>query len=140
VSTILAFVVQFVFGFAVVFTYYMENHEVLNIASQNIEFLKSNITVWYLLFIIVNAFYEELIFRGYLITEIENLKNIQLAALVSVVLEASCHLYQGVYAVGGVALDFLIFTLYYIKSRRIMPIILAHMFIDLIALIRFAKF
>ena len=59
-----------------------------------------------------------------------------LAALLSAFIQASYHLYYG--WIGALALffQFLVFSLYYSRTKRIAPIILAHGIFDILAMIR----
>ena len=89
-----------------------------------------------LLFLVVNAFYEELIVRAYTMSELKFLTGSQPIAIAgSVLLQLLYHLYQGVgVAIAGSA-GFFVFSLYYGKRRCITPIILAHLYIDMVALV-----
>ncbi len=82
---------------------------------------------------IVNPFAEELIVRAYLITEIRALTgNIAVAVAVSTLVQTSYHFYQGVVPPIGYAAAFLVFSLWFAKTTRIMPVIFAHMLLDLL--------
>jgi membrane protease YdiL (CAAX protease family) len=84
-----------------------------------------------ILFMFLNPFFEELIVRAYLMTEIKHLtKSSALAIAVSTGLQASYHLYQGVPLAIATGAMFLIFSIYYSKTNRIFPIILAHLYCD----------
>jgi membrane protease YdiL (CAAX protease family) len=88
-----------------------------------------------LLMMVVNPFFEELLVRAYLMTEIEYLTgNINIAIVVSVLLQTSYHYYQGAVAPLFLSIGFMFFSFYYAKNRRITPVILAHMYFDLLAL------
>jgi membrane protease YdiL (CAAX protease family) len=105
----------------------------------NVEFLHYGRQGWNLLvmipFSILNPFFEELIVRAYLITEVEYLTGkTWLAVLISVVLQSSYHLYQGVFSALAIGGGFLIYSLYFAKVRRITPVIFSHMIDDLAAL------
>lgn len=92
-----------------------------------------------ILFMIVNGFFEELIVRAYLMTEVIALGSTRTAAVVaSIVFQVSYHLYQGWLNAVLVGTTFFVFSLYYANTRRIGPIILAHVFIDILALFRHA--
>ena len=79
----------------------------------------------------VNPFFEELIVRAYLMTEVKYLTNsITKAIIISTVLQASYHLYQGGAAAFSHLASFLIFSIYFGKTNRITPIILAHLYSD----------
>mgnify|MGYP006307018729 CR=1 FL=1 len=102
----------------------------------NIEFIKTQISFWYILFIFINPWFEELIIRGYLMTEIKLFsKNIYLAVFVSVIIQSIAHLYQGYISVIFLTIMFLIFSIYFAKTKRIFPVILAHLFFDILAMI-----
>ena len=53
-----------------------------------------------------------------------------LAIIFSVLLQTSYHLYQGLPYALGVGLMFLIFSLYYAHTHRILPLIVAHFMLD----------
>ncbi|CAN7433226.1 CPBP family intramembrane glutamic endopeptidase [Paenibacillus sp. LjRoot56] len=103
---------------------------------KNIDFLKTNVSIFYLLFIIINPFFEELIVRAYAITEAKYLlKNEEISVLISTVIQTSYHLYQGLIPALYAGLMFFVFSIYFVKSRRIVPVILVHLFFDFIAMI-----
>jgi membrane protease YdiL (CAAX protease family) len=81
---------------------------------------------------IVNPFAEELIVRAYTISEITALTGKPaLAVLISVSIQTVYHFYQGILPPIGYFGLFLVFALYYARSKRIFPVILAHMADDL---------
>jgi len=99
----------------------------------------TRITIWTVLFVYLNPFHEELIVRGFLITEMEHFyKNTGLAVFVSVFLQSSYHLYQGLAPAILHASTFLLFSLYFVKTRRILPVVVAHLFMDVSALMIYA--
>ena len=84
-----------------------------------------------ILFQFINPFFEELIVRAYLMTEVRRLTNsVTKAVLISTVLQASYHFYQGGPAAIAHGAEFLILAIYYAKTNRITPIILAHLYAD----------
>jgi membrane protease YdiL (CAAX protease family) len=97
-----------------------------------VAFLFSNgIGVGAFVFQFINPFFEELIARAYLITRLKELTNsLALAIVASVIFQVSYHFYQG----GWTALShtgvFLVLSLYYAKTNRILAPILAHMIFD----------
>ncbi|MEC0268669.1 CPBP family intramembrane glutamic endopeptidase, partial [Paenibacillus anseongense] len=102
---------------------------------ENIGFLKSDITLFYFLFIILNPFFEELIVRAYGITEfLHFFKKEEIAVLASTLIQTSYHLYQGAVPAILNGLLFFIFSIYFAKKRRIIPIILVHGFLDIYAM------
>lgn len=89
-----------------------------------------------LLFAVINPFFEELIVRAFLISEATLLTgSAGLAVIVSVLLQTSYHLYQGIPNAVGDGLMFLAFSVYYAKTRRLWPVILAHLWLDVFAVI-----
>ena len=96
--------------------------------------LDSGFAVPLLLFVMVNPFFEELIVRAYLITEMEFFtRSAWNAGLFSIFIQASYHLYQGFANSLTMIGVFSVFTIYYIRKRRLWPIILAHAYFDLFA-------
>jgi membrane protease YdiL (CAAX protease family) len=89
-------------------------------------------------YFLLTPFFEEMIVRAYLMTEILELTGSSLlAVVVSAIIQASYHLYYGWYIAISLTFLFLIFSLYYARYRHALPTIVAHEVIDLIALIRF---
>lgn len=106
----------------------------------NIGFLETNISILYILFIIINPFFEELIVRAYVITESKYLlKNEEISVLISTIIQTSYHLYQGLIPALYVGLMFFVFSIYFAKSRRIVPVILVHLLFDLMAMLDLGK-
>lgn len=57
-----------------------------------------------------------------------------LAVLISVAVQLSYHLYQGPAGAITITITFTVFSIYYVRTRRVMPLILAHLGYDLHAL------
>jgi membrane protease YdiL (CAAX protease family) len=92
---------------------------------------------WAVPFMVLNPFFEELIVRAYLMTEVADLTGSSvLAVAASVLFQSSYHLYYGWAGATSLAFMFLALSLYYARSRRALPIIVAHAFFDIYALIR----
>ncbi len=92
------------------------------------------------LIVIVNPFFEELIVRGYTMTEVMALGGSRnLAIFISVLVQMSYHVYQGFLRCVGLTAVFLLFSIYFSRTRRIGPVIVAHFWSDAIALIRLAR-
>jgi len=86
---------------------------------------------------LVNPFFEELIVRAYLMTEVRDLTGSwTLAAALSVAVQFSYHLYYGWEAAIALSFQFLVFSIYYARTRRATPIIVAHGIFDIYGLIR----
>jgi membrane protease YdiL (CAAX protease family) len=83
------------------------------------------------LFQFLNPFFEELIVRAYVMTEIRFLTNsLPKAIMVSTLLQTSCHFYQGAPVAIAHGATFLLWSVYYAKTNRIGPVILAHLYAD----------
>jgi membrane protease YdiL (CAAX protease family) len=92
----------------------------------------SDIVLTTILFQFLNPFFEELIVRAYLMTEIKFLtKSAAYAILASTLLQTSYHFYQGAPAALAHGVAFLMFSIFYAKTNRIMPVILAHLYADM---------
>lgn len=88
-------------------------------------------------FFLMNPFFEELIVRAYLMTEVRALTGSWVwSVLVSVTVQTSYHLYYGWEGALSLAFQFAVFAIYYARTRRATPIVFAHGFFDLWALIQ----
>ena len=85
---------------------------------------------------IQNAVLEEVIVVGYLVTRLQSF-GWRLAAVVaaSAVLRGSYHLYQGFGAFVGNAVMGVVFALFFIRCKRVMPLIVAHSLLDIAAFV-----
>jgi len=78
--------------------------------------------------------FEETLVRGYLMTElIESSFPVWMAVVASVMLQTSYHLYYGVAGALFLSFGFLVSAVYFALSRKLMPVILAHLFWNLTA-------
>jgi membrane protease YdiL (CAAX protease family) len=85
---------------------------------------------------LINPFFEELIVRGYLMTEVKYLTRSSLIAIVvSTVLQTSYHLYQGVPLALSEGMMFLTYSIFYAKTNRIGPVVMAHLLADVFAIL-----
>lgn len=83
-------------------------------------------------FFLLNPFFEELIVRAYLMSEIKQLTGSStLAVIVSAAVQTSYHLGYGPNVFVGLFFAFLVFSVWFARTKRITPVILAHEFIDL---------
>ena len=83
-----------------------------------------------------NGFLEEVLVVGYLMTRLEQLRRptwMVLAA--SAALRGTYHLYQGYGAFAGNAVMGLVFGWFYLRYRRLWPLVIAHTLIDTVALV-----
>jgi membrane protease YdiL (CAAX protease family) len=72
--------------------------------------------------------FEETLVRGYLMTELIGLSwPAWLAALASVALQTSYHLYYGLAGALSVGAAFAVFAIYYALTRRLLPVLFAHL-------------
>ncbi len=98
----------------------------------------ANALVW--VFVLVNPWFEELIMRAYTISEITALGgNAAVAIAASVGIQLLYHLYQGLPRALAIAGGSLIWSLFYYRYRRIMPLILAHFIMDVQAVLHHAR-
>jgi membrane protease YdiL (CAAX protease family) len=89
-------------------------------------------TYMMLLQLLVNPFYEELVVRAYLMTEVIELTgSTRLAVLLSVAVQTSYHLYYGWWTALALGIQFLVFSLYFARWRRALPLVIAHGFYDI---------
>lgn len=87
--------------------------------------------------ILLNPFFEELIVRAYLMTEVSALTGSWLlAGIASVLLQTSYHLYYGWGTALALGWQFAVFAAYYAWRRRIAPVIVAHGIFDVIGMVR----
>ena len=77
---------------------------------------------------------EEIVFRAYAITRLEQLGWGRWAAVGAAVVFTLLHLYQGVIAVFGIGAITVVFTLLYKWKRTLLPLMLAHAVFDAIQL------
>ncbi|SPE61186.1 membrane hypothetical protein [Verrucomicrobia bacterium] len=87
---------------------------------------------------IANGVFEEMLVRGYLMTEVKRFTgSILLAILCSVAVQVSYHFYQGGRAALSHIACFMVFAGYYAKTNRLLPPVLAHIAIDLNSLVMY---
>jgi membrane protease YdiL (CAAX protease family) len=97
--------------------------------------------VWWAIPVLVlsaieNAVLEEVIVVGYLITRLRSLGWSPVAVIAcSAVLRGSYHLYQGFGAFVGNAVMGVVFALFYLRFKRVMPLIVAHSILDTAAFV-----
>jgi membrane protease YdiL (CAAX protease family) len=77
---------------------------------------------------------EEILFRAYAITRLEQLGWGRWAAIASAIVFATLHLYQGVVAFFGIAAITVVFTFLYRWKRTLLPLMLAHALYDAVQL------
>jgi uncharacterized protein len=83
-----------------------------------------------------NALLEEVVGVGYLLTRLRELGWHAAAAIsIHALLRGSYHLYQGFGGFVGNALMGVIFGLFYLRFKRVMPLIIAHTLLDVVAFV-----
>lgn len=83
---------------------------------------------------VVNAVFEEMLWLGYFVQRLAPRLGWGGAATISVALRVAVHLYQGVLAFVLVLPVAVLFTCYYVATRRVWPVVVAHMCLDAISL------
>ena len=100
--------------------------------------------VWWRLPVLVlaaieNGFLEEVLVVGYLITRLEQLRLPAWAVVaISAVLRGSYHLYQGFGGFLGNAVMGVVFALWFRRTRRLWPLVVAHSLLDIVAFAGYA--
>jgi membrane protease YdiL (CAAX protease family) len=85
-----------------------------------------------ILFYLLNPFFEELIVRAYLMTEVHALTGSwTLATGLSTLLQASYHIHYGWPVTISMGFQFLVCSVYYARKQRVTPLIVAHGFFDI---------
>jgi uncharacterized protein len=85
---------------------------------------------------IQNAVLEEVIVVGYLITRLRELgMRTWMIVATSAVLRGSYHLYQGFGAFVGNAVMGVVFALFFLRFKRVMPLVIAHTLLDVAAFV-----
>jgi membrane protease YdiL (CAAX protease family) len=88
---------------------------------------------------IQNAVLEEVVVVGYLLTRLRELgRSTVFAVATSALLRGSYHLYQGFGAFVGNAIMGVIFALFFLRTRRIAPLIVAHSILDIVSFVGYA--
>ena len=83
-------------------------------------------------YFLVGPVLEELVVRAYLMTEIRELTgSAALAVVASTLVQTSYHLYYGWWIALSLGCSFFVLSLYYARSRRALPLIVAHELFDL---------
>jgi len=88
----------------------------------------------------VNPHCEEFVMRGFLQTRLRQAGWSGAAGVgTSVALQSLYHLYQGVFAMLALGASFLVLALYYQKTKRLWPVVLAHLAMDLVAMLSLSR-
>lgn len=92
--------------------------------------LGAHVSALWFIYQFANPWVEELIVRGFLITEFTALCGTRTAIVASTLVQTSYHLYQGGVHATILSVGFLIFSIYYARTRRLGPVIAAHTIMD----------
>jgi membrane protease YdiL (CAAX protease family) len=88
-----------------------------------------------------NAVLEEIVVVGYLLTRLRQLGwSTATAVATSALLRGSYHLYQGFGAFVGNAVMGVVFALFFLRTRRVAPLIVAHTILDVVSFVGYALF
>lgn len=86
-----------------------------------------------------NAVVEEVIVVGYLMTRLRQLRwSAPVAIIASALLRGTYHLYQGIGPFLGNIIMGIVFAEYFRRTRRVLPLVIAHTVIDIIAFVGYA--
>jgi membrane protease YdiL (CAAX protease family) len=86
-----------------------------------------------------NALLEELVVVAYLQTRLQQLgARAATTVTISAVLRGSYHLYQGVGAFVGNVIMGVIFSLWFLRTRRVLPLVIAHTILDVVSFVGYA--
>jgi membrane protease YdiL (CAAX protease family) len=86
-----------------------------------------------------NAVLEEIVVVGYLLTRLRALGwRAWTAVGASALLRGSYHLYQGFGAFVGNALMGVVFGLFFVRTRRVLPLVVAHTLLDVVSFVGYA--
>jgi membrane protease YdiL (CAAX protease family) len=83
-----------------------------------------------------NAILEEVVVVGYLMTRLEEMGwRVRAIIATSALIRGSYHLYQGFGGFVGNAVMGVIFAYFYLRTRRVLPLVIAHTLLDVVAFI-----
>ena len=92
-----------------------------------------------LIAMVANALMEELFVRAYLITRLRQLgMSVAPVVLISSALWAAYHMYLGSYFMGETFIIGLIFGVFFVMSRRLWPLVIAHTLLNLLVYVQMA--
>ncbi len=125
---------------AIFYGYYFLTGKILSLAHVTTPYLQTGVWIGSVVLVLVNPFYEELIVRAFAISQVRLMAGSGLLAVAfSVGIQSFYHLYQGIPTTLALATTFLVYSLYYVRSGRILPVILAHLYLDFLALVLYPR-
>jgi membrane protease YdiL (CAAX protease family) len=83
---------------------------------------------------LLNPLFEEFLWLGYAIPALGNRFGLRAAVALSVALRVLVHLYQGRLALIAILPLGVVFTWYYVRTKRLWPVVVAHVVVDALAL------
>jgi membrane protease YdiL (CAAX protease family) len=84
---------------------------------------------------VVNGVFEEVFVAGYAITALQQARGMWIAINVSTAVRVLYHLYQGPFAFLTIVPMGLLFGYFYARTRRLWPLIVAHVLLDIVGLL-----
>jgi membrane protease YdiL (CAAX protease family) len=88
-----------------------------------------------------NAVLEEVVVVGYLVERLEGFRwSVPVVVAVSALLRGSYHLYQGFGPFAGNVLMGVVFAAFYLRTRRVMPLVVAHTLLDVVTFVGYDLF
>jgi membrane protease YdiL (CAAX protease family) len=106
----------------------------------NIEFMTARLGPFYIAAMLINPFCEEGFMRGYLQTRLRQNRWWSVNVIfLSVLAQSIYHFYQGLLAVLMIAAIFLIFSIYYQRTNRLWAVVIAHIIVDVTAMLDSAR-
>jgi membrane protease YdiL (CAAX protease family) len=84
--------------------------------------------------IVLNPIFEEFLWLGYAVPSLSSRVGLRRACVISIALRVAVHAYQGPIAVVGILPMGLVFTAYYARTRRLWPLVVAHVIGDALPL------
>ena len=85
---------------------------------------------------VLNPVFEEFLWLGYGVARLADRLGLRAASILSLGLRLAVHTYQGPWAVLGVLPLGVAFTWYYGRTRRLWPVVVAHVLVDALGLAR----
>lgn len=90
---------------------------------------------------IQNSLVEEIIVVGFLMTRLRQLRwSVVSVVITSALIRGSYHLYQGIGPGIGNAVMGVIFSLWFLRTRRVLPLVIAHTILDVVAFVGYLLF
>jgi uncharacterized protein len=102
--------------------------------------------VWWVVPVLIlaaaqNALLEEVVGLGYLMTRLKQMGwHVAAAVGAHALLRGSYHLYQGLGGFIGNAIMGVVFALFYLRFKRVMPLVVAHTVLDVVAFVGYARY